>query len=82
MIDAEKHLQEKLIERKRIFNTVFGSAEGLIVYKDLRTALVINPELISREYTCDDVLSSHLQVGMRLAFQYIDDYLDLNTINK
>ena len=52
------------------------------INKDLRTALVINPESITREYTCDDVLASHLQVGMRLAFQYIDDYLDLNTINK
>jgi hypothetical protein len=82
MENVDIKLQEKLIERKRIFNTIFGSAEGLIVYKDLRSALVINPELITRQYTNDDVLSSHLQVGMRLAFQYIDDFLDLKTINK
>ena len=81
-MELEKKLQEKLLERKQIFNNVFGTADGLVVYKDLRNALVINPELISREYTCDDNLASHVQVGMRLAFGYIDDFLDLNTINK
>ncbi len=65
-------LKERLIlNHIIIFNNVFGTADGLVVYKDLRNALVINPELISREYTSDDNLASHVQVGMRLAFQYI-----------
>ncbi len=82
MDDIEKRIEEKQAERIRIFNYVFGTLEGKIVYKNLRSALVVNPELITKQYTNDDQLASHLQVGMRLAFKYIDDFLELKTINK
>lgn len=82
MDDIEKRIEEKQAERIRIFNYVFGTPEGKIVYKNLRSALVVNPELITKQYTNDDQLASHLQVGMRLAFKYIDDFLELKTINK
>jgi hypothetical protein len=81
-MNAEEILNQKLEERRKIFNNLFSSPEGKIVYKDLRSALVINPELMTRQYTNDDALASHIQVGMRLAFQYIDDFLNLNTINE
>lgn len=82
MDDIEKRVKEKQAERIKIFNNVFGTPEGKVVYKNLRSALVVNPELITNQYTNDDQLASHLQVGMRLAFKYLDGFLELETINK
>jgi hypothetical protein len=77
-----KKIQVKQEERERIFNYVFGSKEGLIVYKDLLSALVINPEFLTKELTNDIEKEALIQFGMKIAFQYIDNFLLLETINK
>jgi len=72
--------KQKLEERHQIFNDVFNSPSGQIVYKDLRNCLVVNPELITNQMTNDIEKSALIQVGMRVAFQYIDNYLNYKTI--
>ena len=78
----EEQLKAKLEERTRIFNYLFNTEEGKVVYKDLRQALVINPELITNQHTSNINEASLIQMGMRFAFNYIDEYLDYKITNK
>ena len=81
-MDIELKIKEKLEERTKIFNNVFNTPEGQVVYKDLRNALVINPESITSLHTNNITESALIQVGMRLAFGYIDNFLDYKISNK
>jgi hypothetical protein len=73
-------IDKKIEERERIFNYLFQTPEGQIVYKDLRTALVINPEFLTKDLTNDIEKEALIQYGMKIAFQYIDNNLNLQTI--
>ena len=80
--EQQKQIKTKVEERARVFNYLFNTEEGKVVYKDLRQALVINPELITNQHTSNIKEASLIQMGMRFAFNYIDEYLDYKIINK
>lgn len=76
-----KDLEQKAKNLENAYNLTFGTAEGKKVLLDLQRNLLINGDLIARDYTQSDELASHIQVGLKLAYKYIENILSIKIIN-
>lgn len=64
------------------YNNVFSTEEGKKVLDDITRNLLLYGDVIARNYTSDDILASHIQVGLKLAYKYIQNNLPINIIKK
>jgi hypothetical protein len=67
--DKEKDLREAYIQ-------TFSSYEGKKVLDDLRNSLCVNSDFLTLNYSQEQ--AAHIQLGMRLAYRYIQIQLNLN----
>ena len=76
----EKQLEQIRISEKQnqIFNNVFSTENGKELLNYITKAFLINGDLIARQYTKDDVLASHIQIGLKLAFNFINNNINKN----
>lgn len=79
--DQIELLKLKAKDLENAYNQTFGTLEGKKVLNDLQRNLLINGDVLVREYTQDDILASHLQVGLKIAYKYIENILSIKIIN-
>lgn len=79
--DQIELLKLKAKDLENAYNQTFGTLEGKKVLNDLQRNLLINGDVLAREYTQDDILASHLQVGLKIAYKYIENILSIKIIN-
>ena len=79
--DQIKLLELKAKDLENAYNQTFGTPEGKKVLNDLQRNLLINGDVLAKEYTQDDILASHLQVGLKIAYKYIENILSIKIIN-
>jgi len=79
--DQIELLKLKAKDLENAYNQTFGTPEGKKVLNDLQRNLLINGDVLAREYTQDDILASHLQVGLKIAYKYIENILSIKVIN-
>jgi hypothetical protein len=79
--DQIKLLELKAKDLENAYNQTFGTLEGKKVLNDLQRNLLINGDVLAKEYTQDDILASHLQVGLKIAYKYIENILSIKIIN-
>lgn len=79
--DQIELLKLKAKDLENAYNQTFGTPEGKKVLNDLQRNLLINGDVLAREYTQDDILASHLQVGLKIAYKYIENILSIKIIN-
>lgn len=77
----EKHLAN-IKDLQNAYNNVFSTEEGKKVLDDITRNLLLYGDVIARNYTNDDILASHIQVGLKLAYKYIQNNLPINIIKK
>ena len=77
-----ENLEYKAKDLKNAYNNTFSTDDGQKVLKDLLRNLLIDGDIIAKNYTSDDILASHIQIGLKLAYKYIEDNLPINLINK
>ena len=77
----EKHLANRK-DLQNAYNNVFSTEEGKKVLDDITRNLLLYGDVIARNYTNDDILASHIQVGLKLAYKYIQGNLPINIIKK
>lgn len=78
--------QRQLLELKskdlqNAYNNTFGTNDGKKILNDLLRNLLVDGDIIAKNYTNDDILASHIQIGLKLAYKYIEDNLPINIIN-
>jgi len=78
--------QRQLLELKskdlqNAYNNIFSTNNGKKILNDLLRNLLIDGDIIAKNYTNDDILASHIQIGLKLAYKYIEDNLPINIIN-
>lgn len=76
-----ENLEVKAKDLENAYIQTFGTFHGKKVLNDLLRNLLIEGEIIAKNYTSDDNLASHVQVGLKLAYKYIEDNLPVNLIN-
>jgi hypothetical protein len=74
-------LQVKVKDLQNAYNTTFSTNEGKKVLNDLLRNLLIDGDILARNYTSDDALASHIQIGLKIAYNYIENNLPINIIN-
>lgn len=74
-------LEVKAKDLENAYIQTFGTLHGKKVLNDLLRNLLIEGEIIAKNYTNDDRLASHVQVGLKLAYKYIEENLPVNLIN-
>lgn len=79
--DQIELLKLKAKDLENAYNQIFGTLEGKKVLNDLQRNLLINGDVLAREYTQDDMLASHIQVGLKIAYKYIENILSIKVIN-
>lgn len=79
--DQIELLKLKAKDLENAYNQTFGTLEGKKVLNDLQRNLLINGDVLAREYTQDDKLASHIQVGLKIAYKYIENILSIKVIN-
>ncbi|GEM_PF-1485297 len=79
--DQIELLKLKAKDLENAYNQTFGTLEGKKVLNDLQRNLLINGDVLAREYTQDDMLASHIQVGLKIAYKYIENILSIKVIN-
>lgn len=79
--DQIELLKLKAKDLENAYNQTFGTPEGKKVLNDLQRNLLINGDVLAKEYTQDDILASHLQVGLKIAYKYIENILSIKIIN-
>lgn len=79
--DQIELLKLKAKDLENAYNQTFGTLEGKKVLNDLQRNLLINGDVLAKEYTQDDILASHLQVGLKIAYKYIENILSIKIIN-
>jgi len=79
--DQIELLKLKAKDLENAYNQTFGTPEGKKVLNDLQRNLLINGDVLAREYTQDDILASHIQVGLKIAYKYIENILSIKVIN-
>lgn len=79
--DQIELLKLKAKDLENAYNQTFGTLEGKKVLNDLQRNLLINGDVLAREYTQDDILASHIQVGLKIAYKYIENILSIKVIN-
>lgn len=79
--DQIELLKLRAKDLENAYNQTFGTLEGKKVLNDLQRNLLINGDVLAREYTQDDILASHLQVGLKIAYKYIENILSIKVIN-
>jgi hypothetical protein len=81
-----KKLEEKLNQEvknlQNAYINTFATLEGKKVMYDLLRNLLIDGEVLARQYTSDDILASHIQVGMKIAYKYIEEQLPISIIKQ
>lgn len=78
--------QRQLLELKskdlqNAYNNTFSTNDGKKILNDLLRNLLVDGDIIAKNYTNDDILASHIQIGLKLAYKYIEDNLPINIIN-
>ena len=79
--DQIELLKLKAKDLENAYNQTFGTPEGKKVLNDLQRNLLINGDVLAREYTQDDILASHIQVGLKIAYKFIENILSIKVIN-
>ena len=79
--DQIELLKLRAKDLENAYNQTFGTIEGKKVLNDLQRNLLINGDVLAREYTQDDMLASHIQVGLKIAYKYIENILSIKVIN-
>lgn len=79
--DQIELLKLRAKDLENAYNQTFGTLEGKKVLNDLQRNLLINGDVLAREYTQDDMLASHIQVGLKIAYKYIENILSIKVIN-
>lgn len=77
--------EQHLINAKNLENAyrnVFSTEDGKKVLDDITRNLLLYGDDIAKNYTSDDALASHIQVGLKLAYKYITSNLPINIIKK
>lgn len=77
-----ENLEYKAKDLENSYINIFSTTEGQKVLKDLLRNLLIDGDIIAKDYTSDDILASHIQIGLKLAYKYIEGNLPVNLINK
>ena len=77
-----ENLEYKAKDLENSYINIFSTAEGQKVLKDLLRNLLTDGDIIAKDYTSDDILASHIQIGLKLAYKYIEGNLPVNLINK
>jgi hypothetical protein len=82
MNEEQKQLLElKSKDLQNAYNNTFSTNNGKKILNDLLRNLLIDGDIIAKNYTNDDILASHIQIGLKLAYKYIEDNLPINIIN-
>jgi len=79
--DLNELLEKRVIDLENAYNNTFNTNEGKKVLNDLLRNLLIDGDILAKNYTSDDVLASHIQIGLKIAYKYIEDNLPVNLIN-
>ena len=79
--DLNELLEIKVKDLENAYNNTFSTNEGKKVLNDLLRNLLIDGDILAKNYTSDDVLASHIQIGLKIAYKYIEDNLPVNLIN-
>lgn len=79
--DLNELLEIKVKDLENAYNNTFNTNEGKKVLNDLLRNLLIDGDILAKNYTSDDVLASHIQIGLKIAYKYIEDNLPVNLIN-
>jgi hypothetical protein len=74
-------LESKSKDLQNAYNNTFGTNDGKKILNDLLRNLLVDGDIIAKNYTNDDILASHIQIGLKLAYKYIEDNLPINIIN-
>lgn len=74
-------LKIKVKDLENAYNNTFNTNDGKKVLNDLLRNLLIDGDMLAKNYTSDDVLASHIQIGLKIAYKYIEDNLPVNLIN-
>lgn len=79
--DLNELLEIRVKDLENAYNNTFNTNEGKKVLNDLLRNLLIDGDILAKNYTSDDVLASHIQIGLKIAYKYIEDNLPINLIN-
>lgn len=79
--DLNELLEIRVKDLENAYNNTFSTNEGKKVLNDLLRNLLIDGDILAKNYTSDDVLASHIQIGLKIAYKYIEDNLPVNLIN-
>lgn len=79
--DLNELLEIRVKDLENAYNNTFNTNEGKKVLNDLLRNLLIDGDILAKNYTSDDVLASHIQIGLKIAYKYIEDNLPVNLIN-
>lgn len=79
--DLNELLEIRVKDLENAYNNTFSTNEGKKVLNDLLRNLLIDGDILAKNYTSDDVLASHIQIGLKIAYKYIENNLPVNLIN-
>jgi hypothetical protein len=80
--ELEEKLNQEVKNLQNAYINTFATLEGKKVMYDLLRNLLIDGEVLARQYTSDDILASHIQVGMKIAYKYIEEQLPISIIKQ